>query len=101
MELSKKQIKQLRGIAHHLKPLIIIGKNDITEPLVTQTNETLEQRELIKCQVLEGSGLTSREAAEELSEATDSNIVQIIGKRFVLFRRSKRTDIEHISLVRE
>ena len=88
MALTKKQVKQLRGLATKLNPLI-------------QADETIEKRELIKCSVLDGSGLTAKEAGEGLAEELGAELVQVIGNRFVLYRRSKRDDVEHIRLVRE
>ena len=92
MALTKKQIKQLRAMANSLKPLFYVGKNDLTESAVKQ---------LIKCAVQDGSGLTAKEAAAELAEQLGAEVVQSIGNRFVLFRRSHRDDVEHIKLVRE
>ena len=60
-----------------------------------------EKHELIKCAVQDGSGLTAKEAAAELAEQLNAEVVQSIGNRFVLFRRSRRDDVEHIRLVRE
>ena len=97
MALTKKQIKQLRAMANSLKPLFYVGKNDLTESAVNQADETIEKHELIKCAVQDGSGLTAKEAAEQLN----AEVVQSIGNRFVLFRRSRRDDVEHIRLVRE
>ena len=62
MALTKKQVKQLRGLATKLNPLIQVGKNDLSENAVKQADETIEKRELIKCSVLDGSGLTAKEA---------------------------------------
>ena len=90
MALTKKQVKQLRGLATKLNPLIQVGKNDLSENAIKQADETIEKRELIKCSVLDGSGLTAKEAGEGLA-----------GNRFVLYRRSHRYDVEHIRLVRE
>lgn len=101
MALTKKQIKQLRAMANSLKPLFYVGKNDLTESAVNQADETIEKHELIKCAVQDGSGLTAREAAAELAEQLNAEVVQSIGNRFVLFRRSRRDDVEHIRLVRE
>ena len=96
MALTKKQIKQLRAMANSLKPLFYVGKNDLN-----QADETIEKHELIKCAVQDGSGLTAKEAAAELAEQLNAEVVQSIGNRFVLFRRSRRDDVEHIRLVRE
>ena len=98
MALTKKQIKQLRAMANSLKPLFYVGKNDLTESAVNQADETIEKHELIKCAVQDGSGLTAKEAA---AEQLNAEVVQSIGNRFVLFRRSRRDDVEHIRLVRE
>ena len=98
MALTKKQIKQLRAMANSLKPLFYVGKNDLTESAVNQADETIEKHELIKCAVQDGSDLSAREAAEALAERTYSEVVQVIGHRFSLFRVSERTDIEHIKL---
>ena len=101
MALTKKQIKQLRAMANSQKPLFYVGKNDLTESAVNQADETIEKHELIKCAVQDGSGLTAKEAAAELAEQLNAEVVQSIGNRFVLFRRSRRDDVEHIRLVRE
>lgn len=101
MALSKKQVKQLRGMANQLNPLIQIGKNDVNEATVRQADETIEKRELIKCAVLDGCGLDAKEAGAQLAEALGAELVQVIGNRFVLFRRSHRDDIEKIRLVRD
>lgn len=101
MTLTKKQTKQLRALANQLKPLVFVGKNDVTDTLVAQASETLEARELVKFAVQDGSGLTAKEAAAEMGERLGAEVVQTIGNRFVLFRRSRRDDVEHIRLVRE
>lgn len=101
MALTKKQIKQLRALANSLKPLFYVGKNDLTEAAIKQADETIEKHELIKCAVQDGSGLTAKEAAEGLAEQLNAEVVQTIGNRFVIYRRSKRDDVEHIQLVRE
>lgn len=83
MALTKKQIKQLRAMANSLKPLFYVGKNDLTESAVNQADETIEKHELIKCAVQDGSGLTAKEAAAELAEQLNAEVVQSIGNRFV------------------
>lgn len=101
MALTKKQVKQLRSMANQLNPLIIIGKNDITDTLVAQADETIEKHELIKCQVQDGSGMTAKEAGAALAEALNAELVQVIGNRFVVYRRTHRNDVDPIRLVRE
>lgn len=99
MALTGKQVRQLRSLAHHLNPIIHIGKSDITDSLVKETEAALENRELIKCAVQDGSDLETREAADMLAERTNADVVQVIGHRFSLYRESSRDDIEKIKLV--
>lgn len=101
MALTKKQIKQLRALANPMNPLIQIGKNEINEPTVKQADETIEKRELIKCAVLDGCGLSVKEAGDALAEELGAELVQTIGNRFVIYRRSHRDDVEHIQLVHD
>lgn len=88
MELTSKQRAQLRGMANSLDTILIIGKEGIGENLVKQANDALESRELIKCRVLENAMLTAREAAQELGKLSRSEVVQVIGTKFVLYRES-------------
>ena len=88
MELTSKQRAQLRGMANSLDTILIIGKEGIGENLVKQANDALESRELIKCRVLENSMLTAREAAQELGKLSRSEVVQVIGTKFVLYQES-------------
>ena len=101
MALTKKQIKQLRGMANKLNPIVQVGKNDLSENAIKQADDIIERRELIKGSVLDGSGLTAKEVGEGLAEQLDAELVQVIGNRFVIYRRSQRDDVEHIRLVRE
>ena len=92
MELTGKQRAYLRGLANPIEPIVIIGKDGIGENLIQQANDALEARELIKCRVLENSMLTAREACDELSAATRSEQVQVIGTKFVLYRQTHKKD---------
>ena len=98
MALTGKQVRQLRALAHHLNPVVLIGKADVTDAIAKQAEEALEAHELIKCAVQDGSLLSGREAADQLAERTGSEVVQVIGHRFALYRVSSRKDIEHITL---
>lgn len=91
-DLTSKQRAQLRAMANSIDPVLHIGKGDLGDNLVTQANEALEARELIKCRVLETSELSPREAADALSAATRSEVVQVIGTKFVLYRPTHKKD---------
>ena len=101
MELTSKQRAQLRGLANSIDTIVQIGKDGIGENLIKQANDALEARELIKGKVLENSMLSAREGAEELAQATRSEVVQVIGTKFVLYREthSKEKD-KRIKLVK-
>jgi len=101
MELTSKQRAQLRGLANSIDTILHVGKDGIGDNLIKQAADALEARELIKGRVLENSLLSSREAAEELAEATRSQVVQVIGSKFVLYREthSKPKD-QRIQLVK-
>lgn len=92
MELTSKQRAQLRALANAIDPVVHIGKGDLGENLIAQADDALEARELIKCRVLETSEYTAREAAQALAQATRSEVVQVIGTKFILYRQSHRKD---------
>ena len=92
MELTSKQRAQLRGLANSIDTILHVGKDGIGDNLVKQADDALEARELIKGKVLENCMLTSREAAEELAQKTRSDVVQVIGTKFVLYRPTHKKD---------
>lgn len=88
MELTSKQRSQLRSLANSIDTILHVGKDGIGENLIKQADDALEARELIKGRVLENSMLSPREAAEQLAPLTRSEVVQVIGTKFVLYRPS-------------
>ena len=91
-ELTSKQRAQLRGLANGIDTILHVGKEGMGDNLVKQADDALEARELIKGRVLENSLLSAREAAEELASRTRSQVVQVIGTKFVLYRPTHRKD---------
>ena len=88
--LTGKQKRFLRSMGNEMDPILQIGKGGVTEAVITQTDETLEARELIKGRVLPNSIEDVQGAAEELAERTSSELVQVIGRNFLLYRESKK-----------
>ena len=82
--LTSKQRATLRGIASSYETILQVGKNGIGDTLIQQVSDALRKRELIKLHVLENSELSAREAAEQLAEATESEVVQVIGSRTIV-----------------
>ena len=89
MELTSKQRAQLRALANSIDTILQVGKDGIGENLIKQADDALEARELIKGRVLDNNiDYDARIAAEELAKATRSEVVQVIGTKFVLYRES-------------
>ena len=88
--LTSKQRAQLKGIAAGLDTIVQIGKGGITENVISQVSGALKAREIIKGRVLENSLLTAREACDALSEACGAEQVQVIGSKFVLYKKNPK-----------
>lgn len=87
--MNSRQRAQLRGMANGLSPLFQVGKGGLNHSFIQQADDALEKRELIKLGVLETSPETAREVAEAVAGATGAEVVQVIGRKFVLYRESK------------
>ena len=93
--LTSKQRAYLRSLSQSLDTIFQIGKSGITDEICKQIANALEARELIKARVLENSGYTAKEAAEEISNAIDCDVVSCVGTKFVLYKESvKKKRIE-------
>ena len=90
MPLTSKQRSQLRALAAAEDTIVQVGKSGITDNLVASVNASLKARELIKGRVLENSMLSAREACDALCEACRAEAVQVIGTRFVLYKRNEK-----------
>lgn len=88
--ITSKQRATLRGLANGMDTILQVGKSGIIDTTVAQVNDALEARELIKLRVLETCPVSARDAARELAERTSAEIVQVIGTRFVLYRRNEK-----------
>ena len=86
--ITSKQRACLRSLANSIDTIMQIGKGGISEALVKTVSDALEARELIKLKVLENCELTVRQVADILAEKTNSDVVQVIGTRLVLYRES-------------
>ena len=100
--ITSKQRAYLRSMANTMDPILFIGKEGVTEATAKEAYDALEARELIKGRVLDNNlEYDARTAAEELAKATRSEVVQVIGTRFVLYREShSKPRDKRIQLVR-
>ena len=88
--MTSKQRAYLRGLANTLEPIVHVGKGGMAPTIEKQADDALTARELIKGRVLETAPLTAKDAAIALAEATDSAVVHVIGRTFVLYRRNDK-----------
>ncbi len=93
--MTGKQRAYLRSLSNSLDAIFQVGKGGITEEMCEQISNCLEARELIKLRILENSGYTAREAADEIAEKTEAEVISVVGSRFVLYKESvKKKKIE-------
>lgn len=89
--MTSKERAFLRGMANTMEPILHIGKEGITQPVVQQAWDALEARELIKVAVLRYAPYDSaKEACAELCEKVHAEPVQVIGSKFTMYRRSRQ-----------
>lgn len=92
--LTGKQKRFLRAIGHNLKPVILVGKGEINEPLIRETAEALEAHELIKIKILESCMIDRNEVAEKLASDCGAEVAQILGRTILLYRKASEPKIE-------
>lgn len=88
--LTSKQRSYLRSLANTIDPIFQVGKGGIGDNMIKQFNDALEARELIKATVLKNAEGDTREICEEIAGLTHSEVVQVIGYKFVLYRESEK-----------
>ncbi len=99
--ISSKQRSYLRSLANNIEAVIQVGKGGVTPELTKSVDEVLEKRELVKLSILNNCMEEPKEVADILSGRTRSEVIQVIGKKIVLFRQSKKKptiDIDSKSL---
>ena len=88
--MTTKQRAYLKGLAMNLDPIFQIGKSSLTPEVTQAVSEALEARELVKITVLKNCLDDGRSIAEVLGERTHSEVVQVIGRKIVLYREGKK-----------
>ncbi len=87
--MTSKQRAYLRGLAMTMDPVVQIGKSGITPELTEAVSEALTARELIKISILQNCLEDKMELAQTLADRTHSQLVQVIGKKIVLYKQAK------------
>ena len=85
--MTGKERAELRKLANPLPAILQIGKGDIGDNLIAAVDDALKKRELIKLSVLETANVAAKDAAETIAAATRAEVIQCIGRKFVLYRK--------------
>ena len=95
--LTGKQKRQLRGLGHNLKPVIMVGKGEVNEGLIKETIEVLAVHELIKVKLLESCAMDRHEVAENLAAACGADVgrVQRAGPQIVPHGSRRGANVRH------
>jgi len=88
MSLNKKQIQYLKGVAHPLKPVVLLGNNGLTEAVVAEIDYALNHHELIKVKIPTDDRETKGLIVDAICRETKATKVQVIGKTLVIYRES-------------
>lgn len=96
--ITPKQRATLRGLANTLDPVLQIGKEGIVEGTIMQANALFEARELFKIKVLKNCDESAKDIANQLKEECNCEVVQVIGNKIAVYRRSKKDKVKHIEL---
>ena len=87
--LTGKQKRYLRSLGNKMEPILFVGKEEVTENVIKQTDQALEAREFIKGRVLQNCADHPNNIAEGLAGAVNAELVQVIGGNFLLYRASQ------------
>lgn len=96
--ITTKQRATLRGLANVLDPVMQIGKDGISENMVVEMNALFDARELFKINVLKNCDEEPRELAGAIQRLTGCDIVQCIGSKIVVYKKSTKKNFKHIEL---
>ncbi len=88
--LSSKQIRKLRSLGMTEEAVVMIGKEGVSPAVVASAREAIKKRELIKVRVLQNAPEEPADAITMLAERADANLVQVIGRNGLLFKRRLR-----------
>ena len=93
MSLNNKQIQHLKGLAHSLKPVVLLGGNGLTEAVVAEIDYALNHHELIKVKIPTDDRETKALIVEAICRETNATKIQVIGKTLIIYRQSEEKKI--------
>lgn len=92
-KLSNNQKKYLKGIAHGLNPMIMIGANGVTDSVMAELDSTLTHHELLKIKIASNDRIERAAMVEHIVQQTGALLVQTIGKTCVIYRQNEETEL--------
>ena len=96
--ITTKQRATLRALANTLDPIMQVGKEGLGDNSIEQINNLFEARELFKINILKNCDYTAKELAQQIQQITNCEIVQCIGSKVVLYKKSTRKGFKHIEI---
>ena len=94
--ITTKQRSVLRGMANGVKPTVTIGKSGLTPNILKEIEVGLYHKEMVKIALLPSCEITAKEAAEQVRDALNADVVQCIGKKAVFYKYSEKEGVEHL-----
>ena len=91
--LTSKQRAYLRGLANSIDTILMVGKSGMSPEIIKQADDALKARELIKAKVLETSDISPKEAANIIANKVNADVVQVIGTKFILYRKNEKEPV--------
>lgn len=96
--LTSKQRAFLRSMANSLDPILQIGKGEISDEMLNSISKSLMNRELVKVSILQNSDYEAKSAAQIIGEELNADIVSVVGRKIVIYRKSTKAGVDHIEL---
>lgn len=96
--ITTKQRSKLKGMANSLRPLVTIGKDELTENVINEIATALYHRELVKVAALQSCITPARVMCQQVCDVLNAEPVLCVGNRFVVYKRSDKENIEHIEI---
>jgi RNA-binding protein len=90
MDLTGKQKKSLRAMAHHLNPVVMVGSGGLSKSVIDKVTVELKHHELIKIKVSRDAPTTIKDTAEDLRSHAGAHLIQTIGRMVVLYKGRKK-----------
>lgn len=83
-------LRYLRALGHDKKPVVMLGKEGLTDSIVEATRAALKAHELVKVKIQSESPVDRHEVAQALADATESVLAQVLGRTFLLYKRAPK-----------